>query len=108
MIANKLHFKEIDWVIYFPSKGNEGRQLINYGIAYRDRRHGETQLGPKIDLRDVLARPEMRNGYPHRVGLFLDSFGKGVNWRPEYVETRTIRNENDLLSWIAEWRRDSL
>jgi hypothetical protein len=102
MTGNKLHFREIDWVIYFPSKGNKGRQLINYGVAYRDRVNSETQPGPKINLGDVLARPEIRNRYPHRVGLFLESSGKGENWKPAYVEDRIIQSENDLLSWIAQ------
>lgn len=101
-IVNKLHFKEIDWVVYFPSKGNEGRQLINYGVAYRDRRNKKTQPGPKINLGNVLVQPPIKNGYPHTVGLFQDSSGKGPNWTPAFIEIRVIWSEEELLEWIIQ------
>lgn len=101
-IVNKFHFKEIDWIIYFPSRGNEGRQLVNYGVAYRDRINRKTQPGPKINLGNVFGEPLIQNGYPHSIGLFLDSSGKGPNWTPVYVETREINNKDEFLDWIRE------
>ena len=38
MPSFKFHFKEIDWVIYLPSHGNEKRPYANYGVAYLDRK----------------------------------------------------------------------
>lgn len=99
-MTNKFHFIEINWIIYFPSKGNQGRKIENYGIAYRDRINKKTQQGPKINLSDVLAEPIIKNAYPHHVALFQNSAGKGDNWKPEYIEERTINSEKDLISWI--------
>jgi len=31
-MPSKLHFKEIDFVIYFPATGNENRDLKKYGV----------------------------------------------------------------------------
>jgi len=101
-IVNKLHFKEIEWVIYFPATGNEGRKIRDYGVAYRDRVSKETQPGRRISLRDVLVRVPIQNRYPHAVGLFLDASGKGPNWTPAYIETRLVHTEKELLDWIAE------
>jgi hypothetical protein len=101
-IVNKLHLKEIDWVIYFPSKGNDGRQLINYGVAYRDRVNKKTQSGRRINLGDVLVQPRIQYGYPHSIGLFQDSSGRGSNWTPAYIEIRVLQSEEELLEWIAQ------
>lgn len=100
-MANKLHLREIDWVIYFPATGNEGRQAAKYGVAFLDRRTGRTQPGPRINLADVLQDPAVRDRYPHTAGLFEVATGKGRTWRPHYQETRTLQNEQELLAWIA-------
>jgi hypothetical protein len=101
-IVNKLHFKEIDWIIYFPSKGNEGRPLKNYGVAYRDRINKKTQLGYRINLGDVLVGPLIKNIYPYTIGLFQDSSGRGPSWTPAYIETQVIRSKEELLDWIRQ------
>jgi hypothetical protein len=99
-ITNKFHFIEIDWIIYFPSIGNKGRNIVKYGVAYRDRINKKTQPGRKINLSDVLKQDTIKNRYPHTVGLFYDKSGKGINWKPRYIENRIIRSENELLDWI--------
>ncbi len=99
---NKLHFKEIDWIIYFPSKGNEGRPLKNSGVAYRDRINKKTQPGHRINLGDVLVYPLIKNRYSHTIGLFQDSSGNGPSWTPAYIETQVIRSEEELLDWIKQ------
>lgn len=104
-IVNKIHFKEIDWIIYFPSKGNEGRQLVNFGVAYRDRVNKITQPGRRINLGNVLSLPAIRGRYPHCIGLFQDASGKGQNWTPAYIESRVIQSEEELLEWIAQIER---
>jgi hypothetical protein len=99
---NKFHFTEIDWFIYFPATGNQGRDIRKYGVAYRERIQSTTQQGPRINLEDVLVLPIIQNGYPHTVGFFQVSTGKGNNWLPNYIETRLIQNEEELLMWFLE------
>src|SRR5208337_4085205 len=41
--SKKFHFMEINWIVYFPSVGNEGRRIQKYGVAFLNRKTGETQ-----------------------------------------------------------------
>ncbi|MHA1334018.1 MAG: hypothetical protein ACTSPL_08120 [Candidatus Odinarchaeia archaeon] len=102
MPSKKLHFIEADFVIYFPEYGNEGRILQKYGVAYRNRKTGETQQGPKINLEDVLKKPEIKDNYPHTVGYYINAKGRGENYQPDYIEKRVIKNEEELFTFIKE------
>ena len=104
MTSAKFHLREIDWVIYFPGTGNEGRQYEKYGVAYRDRRRKETQPGERINLEDVIGKREIQESYPHTVGYYFDSFGKGQNWTPQYLETRTIANLEEFFTFLRDLR----
>jgi hypothetical protein len=42
MPSFKFHFQEIDWVIYFPSHGNEGRKFAKYGVTFLDIKKGRS------------------------------------------------------------------
>lgn len=53
--------------------------IRKYGVAYRDRRKGESQPGERINLEDVMRKPEIQNNYPPTVGYFLHSSGRGEN-----------------------------
>lgn len=98
----KFHFQEINWVIYFPSVGNEGRDYLKYGVAYRDRRRGVSQPGVRINLKDVIRKREIQENYPHTVGYYLDSFGKGQDWTPKYLEIRTIANLDEFFRFLHD------
>jgi hypothetical protein len=102
MESAKFHFQEIDWVIYFPSTGNKGRPYKKYGVAYRDKIRGVTQPGVRINLKDVMSTPEIRDNYPHTVAYFLHSVGKGENWTPQYLEIRTITNLEEFLRFLRD------
>jgi len=102
MTAAKLHFREINLVIYFPETGNEGREFEKYGVAYRDRKIGVTQPGPRINLHDVLNEKTVSENYPHTVSYFLDSAGKGEAWAPNYLKTRVVKNKTELFGFLSE------
>lgn len=102
MTSTKLHFREINWVIYFPATGNEGRPFEKYGVAYSDRDQGTTQPGPKTNLEDVLKEKRISENYPHTINTFFNSSGKGKTWSPNYLETRLIRNKTELLTFLSE------
>lgn len=102
MPSSKFHFQEIDWVIYFPSTGNEGRSYMKYGVAYRDRRRGITQPGVRINLEDVIKKPKIQENYPHTVGYFLHSSGRGENWTPIYLETRKVADLNEFFGFLSK------
>jgi len=102
MPSFKFHFKEIDWIVYLPSHGNEGRKYEKYGVAYRDRRKGRSQPGRRIYMGDVLKKSEIKDKYPHTVGFFLASTGKGPGWSPDYLRTKKVRSRKAFLDFLKE------
>jgi len=102
MKSSKFHFQEINWVIYFPSVGNEGRDYMKYGVAYRDRKRGVSQPGVRINLEDAVSKPEIQENYPHMVGYYLESSGKGQDWTPQYLEIRTVANIEEFFEFLDD------
>jgi hypothetical protein len=102
MPSFKFHFKEIDWIIYLPSHGNDGRPYAKYGVAFHDRKKGRSQTGRRIALNEVLNRATIKNKYPHNVGFFLKSSGKGKSWKPDYLRTKNIRSKRGFYSYLKE------
>ncbi|MCK5628010.1 hypothetical protein KAI12_00955 [Candidatus Bathyarchaeota archaeon] len=102
MGSAKFHLKEIDWVIYFPFIGNKDRDYLEYSVAYRDRKRKRTQPGRRIDLKEVLDKPEIRNNYPHTIGCYLNSTGRGKDWTPEYLITRKVLDRKELIRFATK------
>ena len=79
---------EIDWLVYFPRYGNKGKYL-NYDVMLIDRKEGTAQ--PEcVKLEEVLENREFETRYPHTVGFYKESSGKGAEFKPEYLEIRRI------------------
>lgn len=57
-----------------------------------------TQPGKRIKLGEVLDRPEVDTNYPHTVCFYKVSFGKGANFKPEYLELRKIESVEEF--WL--------
>ncbi len=102
MPPSRIHFVNIDWVIYFPGSGNEGRPYTWYGVSYRDGKRGLSPGGRRINLGDLMALPKIRENYPHSVAHFTDSSGKGDHWVPEYLERREVRSKEEFYSFLRE------
>lgn len=43
---------------------------------------------------------EIRDNYPQSIGVYLDSTGRGKNWIPEYLITKSLSNNQEFLSLI--------
>ena len=99
---NKLHFREIDFFVYLPAWGYRGRSLDRLEVTFRDRLRGTTRPNPHINLGELLQMPEIRDHYPHSVGLYRKTTATGRWWRQVYSEVRVIRDEPELRAWIAE------
>jgi hypothetical protein len=102
MPSFKFHFKEIDWIIYLPSHGNEGRNPKKYGVTYLDRKKGKTQIGRMIELEDALSRAAIAQKYPHTVGFYLASKGRGKTWEPDYLRKKKIRSKRSFYIFLKE------
>ena len=102
MPSFKFHFKEIDWVIYVPSHGNEGRKYQKFGVNYRDRKKDRSQSGRIIELKDTLLKSAISKNYPHTVGFFLASKGRGPKWKPDYLRIKKIRSARGFYSFMKK------
>ena len=97
--TKKFHFQEIDWIVYFPRHGNQGKYL-NYSVIFKDRKRGITEPVKRIKLGKVLDKPEFEGNYPHTVGFYKVSSGKGANFRPEYLELRKIQTVDEFWMFL--------
>jgi hypothetical protein len=97
--TKKFHFQEIDWVIYFPRRGNK-RNYRDYNVTFRDRKKGATHSRKRIKLGEMLDKPEIDRGYPHTVGFYKVSSGRGANFKPQYLELRKIGTVEDLWFFL--------
>lgn len=97
--TKKFHFQEIDWVIYFPRHGNKGKYR-DYNVTLRDRKKGITQSGTRTKLGEVLDKLEIDRGYPHTVGFYKVSSGRGANFKPQYLELRKIHAVEDFWFFL--------
>jgi hypothetical protein len=97
--TKKFHFQEIDWVVYFPRYGNKGK-YCNYSVTFRDRKKGTTHPRKRIKLGEVLDKPEIERNFPHTVGFYKVSSGKGANFKPEYLELRKIQTVEEFWMFL--------
>ena len=102
MPSFKFHFKEIDWIIYLPSHGNEGRKPKKYGVTYLDRKKQKTQKGRMIELENTLSRAAIAKRYSHSVGFYLVSKGRGKTWEPDYLRSKKIRSKRGFYAFLKE------
>ena len=102
MPSFKFHFKEIDWIIYLPSHGNKGRKTKKYGVTYLDRKKQKSQKGRMIELEDALSRAAIAKKYPHSLGFYLTSNGRGKTWEPDYLRTKKIKSKRGFYAFLKE------
>jgi hypothetical protein len=104
MVSIKFHFREIDWVIYLPIVENKGKNHTDYLVTYRNRKSGQTQNKRRIKLHEVIDKPEICNSYPHSIGVYLDSSGRGKTWLPEYLLTKKLSNNQEFITLLNSLR----
>jgi hypothetical protein len=97
--TKKFHFQEIDWIVCFPSHGNEGK-YCNYTVTFIDRKNSTPEGGEKIKLGELLDRPEIEKNYPHTVCFYKESSGNREKFRPEYLELRKIRTVEEFWMFL--------
>ncbi len=90
-----FHFKELDWLIYFPDSGNKGK-YVDYIVTFRDRK--DPKGDRQVILGELVSKTEFENCFPHTVGFFKTSFGEGIEFKPDYMEIRIIRSLDDF--WL--------
>jgi hypothetical protein len=43
---------------------------------------------------------EIKNNYPHTIGYYIESSGKGKNFSANYLNIQKVNNETELLNLL--------
>ena len=97
--TKKLHFQEIDWVIYFPNC-NSGGKYRDYNVIFEDRKPVAVHSEEQCKLGEVLDKLEIDRNYPHTVGFYKVSSGEGASFKPEYLELRKIQTVEEFWAFL--------
>jgi len=93
-----FHFIGLDWLIYFPLSGNQGK-YVGYSVFVEDKKNGPSQPETRVNLGELLDKPEISECYPHTVGYFKTS-GDAVGSAPEYLELRIVRSVEEFWAFL--------
>jgi hypothetical protein len=92
----KFHFLELDWLVYFPSSGNEGK-YNRYNVVFKK---GISHPEKTVRLCEILEDPEFELHYPHTVGYYKLSDGDGRRFKPDYLELRKIGTVEEFWMFL--------
>ena len=86
-------------VIYFPERGNKGNYR-GYKVTVKDRKKGTNQPMKRITVGELFDKPEIDRCYPHTVGFYRVSVGRGAAFKPQYLELRRISTIEDFWFFL--------
>ena len=95
-----FHLQEMNWLIFFPSAGNNGRKYLYYSVEFTDRRKGNSRT--KVCLEEIVDNPEFENSYPHTVGYFKSPVCEKGQPVFSYLEIRIIRSIEDFWKFLND------
>jgi hypothetical protein len=94
-----FHFQELDWLIRFPSAGNEGRKYLYYTVEFTDRKKKKTS---HMCLVEILDESSFENCFPHTVGYFKESNKENGDSGFAYLELRVVRSIEDFWKFLND------
>jgi hypothetical protein len=97
--SKKFHFQELDWVISFPEKGNQGRKYLYYTVTFENRKKGN--FVAQMCLADILEKPEFEKSFPCTVGFFKES-KSAASGDPFYLEIRLIQSTEEFWKFLND------
>ena len=90
----------MDWLISFPSTGNEKRKYLYYSVTFIDRKNKKAES--QVSLVDIVDSPEFENGFPHTVGFFRGLVDKEADFASNYLEIRIIRCIEEFWKFLND------
>lgn len=96
--TKKFYFQEINKIVDFPNHGNHGK-YYSYHVHLKSR-ETVNQPGQPAVLGEFLDSLEVDGKYPHTVGYFKESTGKGESFEPEYLELRKISTIEEFWMFL--------
>ena len=90
----------MNWLISFPSTGNDGRKYLYYSVEFTDRSKGRAKT--KVCLAEIVDNPEFEKSYPHTVGFFKGPVNEEEELGASYLEIRIIRSIEDFWKFLND------
>jgi hypothetical protein len=94
-----FHFQELDWIICFPSTGNEGRKYLYYSVTLKNPKKGNIS---QVCLEDLVDAAEFEQNYPHTVGFYKETTGNSANFCSNYLEIRVVRSIEEFWKFLND------
>jgi len=98
-----FHFQELNWLIFFPCTGNDGRKYLYYSVEFLDQGKGKARA--KVCLAEIVDSPEFEKSNPHTVGFFkgsVDVDEKKELGAASYLEIRIVRSVEEFWAFLNE------
>ena len=90
----------MNWLIFFPSTGNDRRKYLYYSVEFTDRSKGRARTN--VCLAEILGSHEFEESYPHTVGFFKGSTNEKKELACSYLEIRIIRSIEDFWKFLND------
>ena len=94
-----FHFQEKNWIISFPSMGNEGRKYLYYSVKFTNPKNKENK---HVCLTEIVDRPEFEGNFPYTVGYFKAPIDEKNDLRSIYLEIRIIRSIEEFWKFLND------
>jgi hypothetical protein len=98
-IWKSFHFQEKNWLISFPSKGNEGRKYLHYTVKFINRNSKENK---EVFLAEIVENPQFEESLPYTVGFFRGSIDEKTGLEIAYLEIRIIRSIEEFWKFLND------
>ncbi len=94
-----FHFRELDWFVFFPAKGNHG-EYTGYTVSLKEMKEKATYPQNSVPLGRILERAELDGNYPHTVGYFKITSEEMPTGEIRYLENRIIHNVDEFCLFL--------
>lgn len=94
-----FHFQEKDWLISFPSEGNEGRKYLYYSVRFTNRKNKENT---QVCLTEIVDSPGFEENFPYTVGFFRGPIDEKIDLKSAYLEIRVVRSIEEFWKFLND------
>ena len=99
-MEKKFHFQEMDWVITFPSTGNERKKYPNYSVMLTDLKKGSSSKN--VCLGDIVENADFQSKFPHTVGFSKSEHCDCLGAESRYLEIRLVRYVEEFWKFLND------
>jgi hypothetical protein len=98
--SKSFHFQEKDWLISFPTEGNEGRKYLYYSVRFTNRKN--KQKTQEVCLTEIVGSPEFEDNFPYTVGFFKGSIDEETDLKSVYLEIRIVKSIEEFWKFLND------